>query len=126
MVWSSAFVVLITVASQVKWLIVGVFGISILMTPVILFRRFSKKNGWLTSAADMGGEYAVAVFEIHERRNFIFEDGRKEICKMKFDDEAKAKDGTQVVLIRLNVTGEIFTEMMKTWDAITLAEIHGL
>ena len=32
---------------------------------------------------------------------FVYTDGQEEICKMEFDDEVKAKDGTLVVIVRI-------------------------
>lgn len=91
-----------------------------LITPILLFRRFAKKNGWLQSAAEYGVEYAVTMLDIHEERIFVYTDGQEEICKMEFDDEVKAKDGTLGVIVRIKASGKTFTETMETWDYISV------
>lgn len=119
--WSmGAFIVVTLMDSQVKWLITGGVILLFLITPILLFRRFAKKNGWLQSAAEYGVEYAVTMLDIHEEKIFVYTDGQEEICKMEFDDEVKAKDGTLVVIVRTKAKGKTFTETMETWDYISV------
>ena len=65
-------------------------------------------------------EYAVTMLDIHEERIFVYMDGQEEICKMEFDDEVKAKEGTLVVIVRIKASGKTFTETMETWDYISV------
>lgn len=120
----SAFVATL-IKSQMKWIIVGGAILLFLITPIFLFRTFVKKNGGLESAAEYGMEYAVTKLDICKEKKFVYSDGQEEICKMEFDDEVKAKNGTLVVIVRAKATGKMFTETMETWDDIPVSGEYG-
>ena len=63
-------------------------------------------------------EYTTVVAEIGEEKKFRCSDGHEEVWRMEYDDDAKVKDGHEVVVIYAPSTGEFMTEKTDILDRI--------
>lgn len=110
--WSASILVGVLLVDWKKQILIAVVieVIFFLVTPYIIFRRFVRKNAWLKSPSGISGEYAITAFKADEWKIFVYEDGSEEIHKMKWDTDEEPKYGSQVILVRVKETEQIFTE----------------
>ena len=63
-------------------------------------------------------EYCIVVADVYNLKKFICSDGHMEEWKMKYDDDAKIKDGQEAVVIYSPATHEMFTERKEVMNKI--------
>ena len=63
-------------------------------------------------------EYCIVVADVYNLKKFICFDGHMEEWKMKYDDDAKIKDGQEAVVIYSPTTHEMFTERKEVMNKI--------
>ena len=63
-------------------------------------------------------EYCIVVADVYNLKKFICSDGHMEEWKMKYDDDAKVKNGQEVVVIYSSATHEMFTEQKEVMNKI--------
>ena len=63
-------------------------------------------------------EYSIVVADVYNLKKFICSDGHMEEWKMKYDDDAKVKNGQEVVVIYSSATHEMFTEQKEVMNKI--------
>ena len=63
-------------------------------------------------------EYCIVVADVYNLKKFISSDGHMEEWKMKYDDDAKIKDGQEAVVIYSPATHEMFTERKEVMNKI--------
>lgn len=79
-------------------------------------RNYKKFKGIPASGKPL--EYTTVVAEIGEEKKFRCSDGHEEVWRMEYDDDAKVKDGHEVVVIYAPSTGEFMTEKTDILDRI--------
>ena len=63
-------------------------------------------------------EYCIVVADVYNLKKFICSDGHMEEWKMKYDDDAKIKNGQEAVVIYSPATHEMFTERKEVMNKI--------
>ena len=78
------------------------------------------KNKRLKDVTNVGYplEYCIVVADVYNLKKFICSDGHMEEWKMKYDDDAKIKDGQEAVVIYSPATHEMFTERKEVMNKI--------
>lgn len=79
-----------------------------------------RKNKKFKEVANAGYplEYCIVIADVYNLKKFICSDGHMEEWKMRFDDDAKVKDGEEAVVIYSPATHEMCTERKEVMNKV--------